>query len=175
MTVMYGAAWVALTAWAAANVLRACRHLPAARLAWTCGALALAGHVLLAFHVVHGWDHDAAFRAVALQTYAKTGLDWGGGLYVNYAFLALWLVDAAWWWLARRAYESRPLWLDACVHFVFLFVFVNATIVFGTARAGLMGAPICAVGTVAWLLRTRPGGRAVQTTEPNSGEGKGPA
>jgi hypothetical protein len=153
MTAIYGTAWLSVMAWAAANCLRAARRVPAARIVWTCGCAALMIHVLLAFHLVHGWDHDAAYRAVAFQTYERTGLDWGGGIYVNHAFGAFWLADAAYWWLAPRRYQSRPRWLDGTVQFLFLFMFVNATIVFGTSGAGTPGAALCAVGALGWLQR----------------------
>ena len=32
----------------------------------------------------------------ARQTAEVFGLDWGGGLYVNYAFTAAWVADVAW-------------------------------------------------------------------------------
>jgi hypothetical protein len=152
MIVMIGTAWLAVAAWAAANWLRVLRRPSAARAVWTCGAGLLTGHVLLAFHLVHGWDHVAAERAVAQETYQRTGLDWGGGIYVNYVFAAYWLADAASWWMVRRFYESRSVLLDAAVQIVFLFMFANATIVFGTASAAAMGAVLCPLGTLGWLV-----------------------
>jgi hypothetical protein len=150
MVAIIGTAWLAITSWAAANCLRAFHRASAARVVWTGGALALLGHVLLAFHIVHDWDHDAAFRAVAQETYQHTGLDWGGGIYVNHAFAGLWLVDAAFWWIAPARYLRRSRILDWAVQFVFLFMFVNATIVFGTARAAIAGLVLCALGALAW-------------------------
>jgi len=98
VSALIGTAWLAMAAWATANWLRALRQLTAARALWTGGAALLTGHVLLAFHRIHGWDHAAAERAVARETYERTGLDWGGGIYLNHAFAACWLADAATWW-----------------------------------------------------------------------------
>jgi hypothetical protein len=154
-----GTAWLAIAAWAAANCLRALECASAARIVWIGGAAALLTHVLLAFHLVHSWDHDAAYRAVARETYERTGLDWGGGIYIHHAFAAFWLADAAWWWFAPRRYQARSRLLDGAVQFVFLFMFVNATIVFGNGHAPAGGALCCAVGALAWLAwvwRTRP-------------------
>jgi hypothetical protein len=60
-----------------------------------------------------------------------TGLEWGGGLYLNYAFTVLWTADAAAWWLGDVAlpYRSRAyIWT---LHGVFAFMMLNATVVFG--------------------------------------------
>jgi hypothetical protein len=150
MVAIFGTAWLAILAWASANCLRTWRW-SAARIVWTAGSTALIAHVLLAFHLIHGWDHNAAYLEVARQTYDRTGVAWGGGLHVNLAFTALWLVDAALWWLAPRLYESRPLALDGIVQLGFLFMFVNATLVFGNSRAAPAGgAALCLVGAISW-------------------------
>ena len=59
----------------------------AARLAWTVACVGLLAHVAFAFHFYHGWSHGAAYRDTARQTDEVVGLNWGGGLYVNYALL----------------------------------------------------------------------------------------
>src|SRR5437879_5846251 len=65
-------------------------------------------HVAAAFHFAHAWSHGVAYTATARQTKEATGWDWGGGLYANYAFTVVWLLDAAWCWLAPNVYETRP-------------------------------------------------------------------
>jgi len=155
MIAILGTAWLAIGAWVTANWLRALGRPLAARCVWTCGAASLVVHVALAFHLVHGWDHGAAERAVARETYERTGLDWGGGIYVNHAFAALWFADAMWWWSARRRYEARPRVLDGAVQFVFLFMFVNATVVFGADHTRVPGAVLCGLGAAAWWMWAR--------------------
>jgi hypothetical protein len=157
MIAIISTAWLAIVAWAAANWLRAGRWLGAARVVWTVGAAALVGHALLALALVHDWDHDAAQRAVAHETYERTGLEWGGGIYVNHAFAALWVADAVCWWLARRRYEARSRLLDGGVQLIFLFMFVNATIVFGAPHALAAGAVVCPLGVLGWLVGARRG------------------
>jgi hypothetical protein len=56
------------------------------RLAWTGGCGFYLLHVACAFEYYHHWSHANAYAATARQTAAVVGLDWGGGLYVNYAF-----------------------------------------------------------------------------------------
>lgn len=103
----------------------------AARCLWTIGCGLYLVHVFAAFAFFHAWSHDAAYRHTAETTRAVVGVDWGGGLYVNYAFTLLWGVDAILWWLGGVgfAYRSRAYyWL---VHGVFALMVVNATVVFG--------------------------------------------
>src|SRR5215207_6206096 len=64
-----------------------------ARLAWTVACVALLAHVACAFHFYHGWDHESAYLDTARQTNEVFGLNWGGGLYINYALAAGWVLD----------------------------------------------------------------------------------
>ena len=96
---------------------------------WTAGCVIFVLHVAAAFHFVHGWSHQSAFEHTAGATAAVTGLDWGGGLYFNYAFTAIWVADAARMWLTGR--PDRTAWWIWSVHAFFGFMVVNATVVFG--------------------------------------------
>ena len=145
-----GSIAAATIAWAAAEWLR--WRQPArrqsARALWTAGAALLVAHSLAVFHYIHGWSQDAALEHTARQTAALTGLHWGRGLYVNYAFTGLWLWDAAAWWAnpvryARRSKRSRALLLA-----IFLFMFVNGGIVFARGPARIVG--LIAVAVVVW-------------------------
>jgi len=140
-----GTIWLSLLAWVAGEWSR-CASLgkTAGRRAWTVGALAALGHTAAAFHFRHGWSHGAALSETARQTAALTGLDWGGGLYVNYLFLAVWAADAGWWWLNPETFHRRPRPLDRAVRAFPLFMFLNGAVVFGKGS-------IRAVGTVAVL------------------------
>ena len=97
---------VAVLYWgiAAAAILLSKRDF--GRWSWTLGCVAFLLHVVTAFELVHGWSNSAAVRHV------EDVSGFGPGLYVSYSFTALWVVDAAWWWLDREVYESRPVWLD---------------------------------------------------------------
>ena len=132
---------LATVGWAAAEVLM--RRSPAsdllARVSSTAGlALALV-HVLLAFHFVYAWDHEAAVTATARQTAAVVGWGWRGGIFVNYVFLAVWLADVCWWWAAPAAHASRSLRLETARLAAFLFMFVNGAIVFASGAGRLAG------------------------------------
>ncbi len=118
---------------------------------WGAGADFYCAHVICAFYFVHGWSHAAAYVYTAKETAALTGVEWGGGLYFNYAFTVLWIVDAA-DWLLRRYQQGRTapvvFWT---VHVIFAFMMFNATIVFGPPGWKIAGAVIA----IAWLLLWR--------------------
>ncbi|HYP15237.1 MAG TPA: hypothetical protein VEQ63_15010 [Bryobacteraceae bacterium] len=106
-----------------------------ARLAWTAGLGLYLIHVCFAFQYFYSWSHQVAYEQTARQTAALFGVNWGGGLYLNYAFTAIWLADCLWWWLGNSSYIRRPSAVSAGVHVFLAFMFVNATIVVWVIRA----------------------------------------
>jgi hypothetical protein len=141
LAIVRGTMIVATVAWAAGEALmnRSPRSDRWARVIWTIGiALALV-HVALAFHLIHGWDHEAAVAATARQTGDLTGWSWGGGVYVNYAFLAMWLVDVGWWWIRPESHRSRSMRFERVRLAVFVFMFFNGAVVFASGAGRLVG------------------------------------
>lgn len=121
-----------------------------ARLAWTVGCLSLAAHTICAFHFYHDWSQASAYRETARQTAEVTGADWGGGLFINYAFLAAWMADVAWWWRGLDAYRQRHWLITAVWHSVFAFMLFNATVVFKTGLVRWLGLGLCAALFLLW-------------------------
>jgi hypothetical protein len=122
------------------------------RLLWSVGAILALLHSVAAFVVVYGGSHDTARAETTRQTAALTGVEFAGGIYINYLFLIVWLSDAAWWWLAPSSYRSRPRALELAIRGFILFVIVNGAVVFadGWARVvGLVALGLAAAGT--WL------------------------
>lgn len=115
---------------------------------WTAAAALCILHAALAFHVRHDWSHEAAVRQTAAQTAALTGLDWGGGVFVNYAFLALWAADIAWLWGSPTSYLRRPAVVNGLVSAFFLFVIFNGAVVFAGGPARVVG--VAATAAVVW-------------------------
>lgn len=115
---------VALLFWGLATVALLLGRRAFARAAWTVGAATFLVHVATAFDQVHGWSHAAAFRHVE----AASGF--GAGVFVSYAFTALWAADAAWWWIDQSGYDARPMWLDRLVHGFMAFVVFNGTVIY---------------------------------------------
>jgi hypothetical protein len=143
---VFGTIAGATLAWAAAECLRS-------RVMWTMGALLATTHSAAAFGVFHGWSHRAAVVATAQQTAALTGVSWGGGIFFNYAFIAIWLADAIWWWLSPGTYRARSRTIDIVVRGFLFFMFFNGAIVFADGWMRVLG--IAAVGVVGltWLIR----------------------
>jgi len=125
----------------------------AARLVWTAGCISLLIHVVFAFHYYHGWSQASAYRETARQTAEVFGLDWGGGLYVNYAVISAWALDVAWWWLWPDGYRRRPRLLTVTWQGFLLFIFFNATVVFVNGPLRWLGMAFCAALVILWWFR----------------------
>jgi hypothetical protein len=154
--IIRGTILAATAGWASAECL-ALRRGPDDRARWfyTAGiALALI-HALAAFQLTYDWSHDQALADTARQTAAKVGLNWGGGLIVNYVFLALWLADAAWWWLAPVSRARRPPIVERARLALFMFMFINGAIVFAGLTGRAVGIPAVAAVAAAWARVTR--------------------
>ncbi len=121
---------------------------------WTAGCLCYLLHVAAAFQFVHHWSHTSAYAHTARQTHLVTGWNWGGGLWINYAFTLWWPLDVLWCWLRQRGWgltmrapgscdtggsrwstpatlENIPRWYRWTLHAIFGFLVFNATVVFG--------------------------------------------
>ena len=137
--------WVALALFVAGEAgkgpLRIDGRSPAwARPLWISGAILAIVHALIAFDDRYHWNHDHAVTATAAQAASLYGFAWRGSLYVNYAFLALWLL-AAWTW---RHWAWRA--------FVLLMI-VNGAVVFARPAARPFGAALVATLIWAWWPR----------------------
>ena len=96
-----------------------------ARLAWTAGFVVFVAHMFAAFQFVHHWSHADAYADTARKTAALTGLDWGGGLYMNYLLAVVWLADVLWWRVRPESYLHRPSAIEAIVQGYFAFLWFS--------------------------------------------------
>ena len=145
---LFGSAWLALLLGAAGESLRQPRTKHLARVLWTLGCLFLLLHIAAAFQIRHGWSHAAAVAETARQTREFTGLNWGGGVWFNYTLAAVWIADAAWWWLRPAEFEHARRWLIFSRLF-FLFMWFNAAVVFVRGPMRWVGMAVCAAVVVA--------------------------
>ena len=154
------AVWLAIASYvfAAATMILArgrSSWLVRARWGWTLGCAFFLAHVAFAFQFHHHWSHGAALRETARQTGEMTGIDWGGGLFLNYMFALAWLADVLWWWLAPASFTRRPPRLTVAWQcFIFFRVF-NGTVVFGKGPVRWLGALVCITLAALWWINRR--------------------
>jgi hypothetical protein len=126
---------------------------------WALGALLAAVHIPIAFAARYQWSHLAAEQETARRTAEMFGVYWAGGVFVNYLFIAAWLVEA-WWWRARPAgYARRPAWLVWPLRAFYLVIIVNAAVVFASPIGRWPGAVL--VAALIWIWRPRPGAPSI--------------
>jgi len=122
------------------------------RVAWTIGIGALVAHFATAFHFYHHWSQLDAYRETARQTNEVFGLNWGGGLFINYGLLALWIADVGWWWArGLESYRLRPLPIVLLWHGFVVFILFNALVVFKDGWQRWAGVVICIILCWAWI------------------------
>ena len=153
--------WISIAAYAAGCVLFASARRQGeldrwTRWAWTIGCAALVAHILCAFQFYHAWSQQSAYRDTARQTAEVIGINWGGGLFINYAIAILLIADVAWWWLAGvSSYRRRPWLLTLSWHSVLIFIIFNATVVFKDGLTRWIGLLVCLSLCLSWILISR--------------------
>ncbi|MCD6052502.1 MAG: hypothetical protein K0Q55_3920 [Verrucomicrobia bacterium] len=106
---------------------------------WLFGAVMMGVHVICAFQFRHHWSHEAAEIDTARQTKELMGWEWGGGVWLNYLLVLIWLGDALWLMSAPESYVKRAKWIGWAVQSYLAFMWFNATVVFGSWGAKLFG------------------------------------
>jgi hypothetical protein len=118
--------------------------------AWACffvGCLIAIVHTVLAFAIVHHWNHADAVRDTARLTLEMYGVDFGAALYMNYVFLAVWLADAIWWAAAPPRYV-RPAAVTWSLRGFYMLYLFNALVVFAHEWRRIVGLVL-----ISWLAR----------------------
>ena len=136
---LYATIWTALALLAAAA-------LTGNRRAYGAGAILAIIHVLIALGSTYGWDHDLAVQETARQAAEVYGFAWRGSIYVSYAFLVVWAIDA---WRGPLITRS---WL---VRAFFLLIIVNGAVVFASPIGRVPGVAVVVALIWAWR-RNRP-------------------
>ena len=150
--------WLALSGYTVSTGIRLMRPVHGrvwARRFWTLGLVCFLMHVAAAFHYYYDWSHAVVLAETARQTRELTGRESGSGLYLNYLFTLVWLMDASFWWtVGLDRYASRRMWVEWLVHGFFLFMIVNGAVVFvsGSAR-GLGIALLVGLSGACWCRR----------------------
>jgi hypothetical protein len=153
--------WIAIAAYTLGCVVFATARRQSdgdrwARVAWTIGCVALVAHYLVAFNFYHAWSQSSAYSETARQTAAVVGMNWGGGLFINYTVALLWLTDVAWWWFAGlSSYRRRPWLLTLAWHSFLIFIIFNATVVFKDGLTRWIGLLVCLTLCTSWFISNR--------------------
>jgi hypothetical protein len=116
------------------------------------GLATLVVHIAIAIFHHHGGDHAAAVADTARLTEQVYGVAWGGGVYVNYAFVATWAAYVWRWRAHAEPLDDTNLWLVAIRAALFVII-VNALVVFASPLTRPLGIILCLVLAWAW----RPG------------------
>ena len=153
-----GTVWLALSLYVASEIAAA-RDRRAGGAGWrwlkSFGCAAFQAHVACAFHFYHHWSHAAAYADTARHTAELTGWNWGGGLYLNYAFSLVWLGEVFWAWANPNSYRQRPDWITWTVRGFFWFMIFNGAVVFVPSAVRWFGLVLCVALAFCWL-RPRP-------------------
>jgi hypothetical protein len=166
-TALYAAIWTALVLFVAGEAGKARDALCGARgwgwRAWTAGAVLCAAHMAMAMALRHGWSQQAAAAATARQTARVYGIDWAGGLYVNYAFLVVWIAEAVWWGLSPAHYAVRNAAVTWTLRSFYFVVIFNGVVIFAGPPGRIAG--VLLVAGLVWTWSER-GRRPAQAQEP---------
>lgn len=144
---IYATIWAAVALFVLGEIGRA-KENGWGRTASAAGLALAIVHTLLAFDVFHHWDHAEALAATAQQTQDVFGVRFGAGVYVNYLFLAVWMIDVALWRPHDR--PSSGVWLLRAFYLLIIF---NGAIVFAAGWRRLLGLLLVAVLLTAWGKR----------------------
>ena len=71
-----------------------------------------------------------AYRETERQTAAMIEGATGAGIYWNYVFTAIWVLDVAWWWRGLQVYRARPRWVAINIQGFMGFMIFNGAVVF---------------------------------------------
>ena len=142
------AIWISLVFYASAVVVSFLvtddmKQLKIYRILWILGCVFALLHVFCAFQFVHYWDHQVAVQHTILETERVTGFKFEYGIYFNYLFLLVWIVDCVKLRNVRpqktnsnrKAGEpeesgaTHSIW-SRFVHIYMLLIIISATIIF---------------------------------------------
>ena len=149
---LYWMVWLSLVAFAAGELAKSRGYVGAWSISAT-GAILLAAHIVVAMAVRHGWSHALAVEATARQTSDVFGLNWGGGVYVNYVFAVVWIAELFVWRQWPEGYALQPLWIKWSLRAFYAVIIVSAAVIFATGWRRWMGAAILAGLAISWIAR----------------------
>ena len=115
------------------------------------GAVQVSSAVGVASTSEQAENFAAVIAETAIQAEALTGLGWGGGIYLNYAFGLVWLAELAWAMVAGASYRTRPRHVGWFVRGFLLFMIINGGVIFVDGPQRWIGATIAGVLVWSWI------------------------
>lgn len=97
---------------------------------WLFGASLSLCHGMGTIATFHNGSQSIAWESTAQQTEALIGLRIGAGLFVNYAFILIWLIDSGVCLLAPKSYDRLPKAICRTINGFLIFIAINGAIVF---------------------------------------------
>lgn len=119
---------------------------------WTTGWLFLVAHVVLAIAWFHDGSWSEAYEHTAARTEEAVGWRWGGGVWLNLLTTIIWGIDVVRAWTIPLDAGRKAWWWDIGCHLYMAFMIFNATVVFGSRPAQVVGGLI-SLGLVLALVR----------------------
>ena len=148
--------WIALLFYIIGEFGRARQPVKAwARPIWLLGCACYVTHVVSAFGLQHNWSHTEALAYTASQTNSMFAVKTGAGLWINYIFTALWIMEGTWsrrWNFTSTINQSRWTFVVRCF---FLFMIINGAIVFVDGPQRWLGVAGVTALILIWRLDTR--------------------
>lgn len=153
-----GSIWLALTLYVASECAgQSGDSKPPGLARWlnSFGCTAFLAHVACAFQFNYHWSHTAAYAETVRQTAEFTGWNWGGGLFINYAFALVWWSDVVVSWACPARQLRRAAWSTWSVRAVFLFMIFNGAVVFVHGPRRWFGSALCLALAVCWWTKRK--------------------
>lgn len=97
---------------------------------WVIGTVVYLIHVAAAFSEHHNWMHTEAFRHTGEVTKQYFGFEFGYGIFANYLFTLVCLVEATWWCGWPKSHLNRESRINWTINGFLAFIGFNGAVVF---------------------------------------------
>lgn len=126
------------------------------KLIWTAACIFASVHAYLALADVHQWSQSHAFDHIANETERVLGFRFGYGVYFNYLFVLVWLLDVVWLWFSSASYANRSAKLSMAFHLFLILIMVNGAVIFRDGLPRYVGLAVCTALVFFWFTSKHP-------------------
>ena len=129
--------------------------LELAKSVWLIGSLLSLLHGLATMAYYHQFRHALAYQDTAHQTEQAIGVAVGFGIWLNYLFIIVWLLDALWMNGFTKGYFARHRAFNWLIYGFLGFIAINGAIVFESGPVRWVGILAILVLVVIWKTGKR--------------------